>query len=222
MMLNIAFLVFLVAVSQTTIQSPVQDGIGDQNKHEGRKVVYATGPLLRRSTVKSPIIALTTSQFPYYHHRQFAERDVYTTMERPAPTRTHTTPTPSPTTSTSTEIPTKSLKSCNVEGVPSNYLVQNILDMRYAYDALACQLRCMYLSRCEAYSWQIPVSTNSNKCVFYSTLIDGERKVTPSNISGIFFSDKYPSDKSNFCYGSETLSEIEEVSEKKVEVWVYS
>ncbi|CZR59181.1 uncharacterized protein PAC_09073 [Phialocephala subalpina] len=194
-MLNIAFLgFFLLAVSKTTLQSPVQDGPGE---------VYE----VRRSAVKSPITALTTSQSPYYDRQQFAERDVYTTLDHPAPTRRHTTPTSTstPTTSASTAIPTKSLKNCNVEGIPSNYLVQNILDMRYAYDALACQLRCMYISRCEAYSWQMPVSTDSNNCVFYSTLIDGERKVTPSNISGIFFSDKYPSDKTNFCYGSEIL-----------------
>lgn len=172
-----------------------------------------TSPLLQRNPDKSPVTALTTltTMQPIYHRRNIPERDIYTMLDHslppPTTTRTHSLPssTPSPTTSTSTAIPTKSLKNCNVEGIPSDYLVSNILDMRYAYDALACQLRCMYISRCEAYSWQMPVSIDSNNCVFYSTLIDGTRKVTPSNISGIFFSDKYPADKSNFCYGSDTL-----------------
>ncbi|KUJ19904.1 uncharacterized protein LY89DRAFT_580559 [Mollisia scopiformis] len=144
-----------------------------------------------------------------YHRRDIPERDIYTVLGHSlsSPTRTHPlqSPTASPTTSTSTAIPTKSLKNCNVEGIPADYLVSNILDMRYAYDALSCQLKCMYMSRCESYSWQMPVSEDSNNCVFYSTLIDGVRKVTASNISGIFFSDKYPSDKSNFCYGSTEL-----------------
>ncbi|KAE8451942.1 hypothetical protein EG329_002783 [Mollisiaceae sp. DMI_Dod_QoI] len=207
-MLNIAFLaLFLLVASQTTLQSPVQDVPEDHDVLAGRSKVFSIGPLNQRSMEKSPITALTTSVQAAYHRRHFVGRDIYTTMEHPASTRTHTlgSSTPSPTTSTSIAIPTKSLKNCNVQGIPSSYLVSNILDMRYAYDALACQLKCMYVSRCEAYSWQMPVSPDSNNCVFYTTLIDGERKVTLSTISGIYFSDKYPSDKSNFCYGSETL-----------------
>lgn len=213
-MLNMAFVVFcLLALTQRTAQSPVQDGLKIVDKFEAGAVLESAIPLIRSVPDKSPITALTTvtTLQSVYYNTDILERDIYTTYQHSLPpptgTRTRTLPgsTPSPTTSTSTAVPTKSLKNCNVEGIPTDYLVSNILDMRYAYDALACQLKCMYISRCEAYSWQTPVSTDSNNCVFYSTLIDGARKVTPSNISGIFFSDKYPSDRSNFCYGNQAL-----------------
>lgn len=180
-MLKLAFTtLFFLAVSQTSTQSPMQDII--------------------------PIAGLTTvaTTQSIHNRRESLERD---TSDHSITTRTHILPsiTPSLTTSASTAVPTKNLKNCNVEGIPTSYLVSNILDLVYAYDALSCQLKCMEISRCEAYSWQMPVSTDSNNCVFYSTFIDGEKKVKASNISGIFFSDKYPSDQSNFCYGSAEL-----------------
>ncbi|KAH6715367.1 hypothetical protein BKA61DRAFT_422618, partial [Leptodontidium sp. MPI-SDFR-AT-0119] len=81
------------------------------------------------------------------------------------------------------------LKNCHVQGTPNTLLSSSALGSQYAADALLCQLQCMFISRCEAYSFQTTAA-----------LIDGLSKVAPSNTSGIFFSDKYPSDGSNFCY----------------------
>jgi hypothetical protein len=180
-MLKLVFIAqLLLAVSQISTQSPIQD------------VTPVTG-----------LTTVATTQ-SIHNRRDSSKRD---TLDHSITTKTHILPsiTPSLTTSASTAIPTKNLKNCNVEGIPTSYLVSNILDLVYAYDASACQANCMGISRCEAYSWQMPVSTGSNNCVFYSTLIDGDKKVKASNISGIFFSDKYPSDQSNFCYGSVEL-----------------
>jgi hypothetical protein len=77
------------------------------------------------------------------------------------------------------------------------------LERSYAADPLSCQLLCMYRSRCEAYSFEESTSTSAKNCVFYSTYIDGSKVVSSS--SGIYFSDKYPDDGSNFCYGSTEL-----------------
>jgi len=111
---------------------------------------------------------------------------------------------PSQPTITTLPIPTKTgVANCNVQGTPSAGLISNILERSYAADPLSCQLLCMYRSRCEAYSFQASTATSTKNCVFYSTYIDGS-KVTAGN-SGIYFSDKYPDDGSNFCYGSSEL-----------------
>ncbi|KAE9374619.1 hypothetical protein N431DRAFT_556882 [Stipitochalara longipes BDJ] len=112
---------------------------------------------------------------------------------------------------TTLPIPTKTgLANCNVQGTPSAALTSNILERSYAADPLSCQLLCMYRSRCEAYSFQAPTSANNKNCVFYSTYIDGS-KVSLGN-SGIYFSDKYPDDGSNFCYGSSVRSWVQAIA----------
>jgi hypothetical protein len=102
-------------------------------------------------------------------------------------------------------IPTKTaIKDCNFQGTPSTSLTSNILGKSYAADPLSCQLLCMYRSRCESYLFQVASTVSANNCVFYSTFIDDSSKVVWS-IIGIFFSDKYPDDGSNFCHGSSQL-----------------
>lgn len=121
------------------------------------------------------------------------------------PNPTANTPLPS-TTSLSKIFATKTaLKNCHVQGTPSPMLSANIWGSSYAPDALACQLQCMFVSRCESYSFQTPASSNTKNCIKYLTLIDGVSKVRPSSNSGLFYSDKYPSDGSNFCYGNAPL-----------------
>ncbi|PVH85571.1 hypothetical protein DL98DRAFT_48706 [Cadophora sp. DSE1049] len=122
------------------------------------------------------------------------------------PTKIHTSSVSSFTTSPSKPIPTKTgLKNCHSQGTPSTLLNSSILGSQYASDALACQLQCMFVSRCEAYSYQAATTSKTKNCVKYLTIIDGPTKVTSSSSSGIFFSDKYPSDGSNFCYGGVPL-----------------
>jgi hypothetical protein len=124
-----------------------------------------------------------------------------------APAKQYSTPTsdPNPFLPTiSAPIPTKTaLANCNVQGTPSTALTSNILERSYAADLLSCQLLCMYRSRREAYSFEESTSASAKNCVFYSTYIDGSKVVSSS--SGIYFSDKYPDDGSNFCYGSTEL-----------------
>jgi hypothetical protein len=103
-------------------------------------------------------------------------------------------------------VPTKTgVKNCHVQGLPSDLLTSNIWGSARASDPLTCQLKCMYISQCESYSFQMPsVKTPvDGNCVFYHMFIDGH--LAPSKTSGVFFSDKYPSDGSNFCYGSVEL-----------------
>jgi len=114
----------------------------------------------------------------------------------PATTKTKT-PSPGP-------IPTKDLPNCNVQGTPSKILTSYLWGSVHASDVLACQSACMAVSECESYSFQAHAPKRSKNCVFYHTIFDGEEiygSVIPSTTSGIFFSDKYPRDGSNFCYG---------------------
>ncbi|KAN0103181.1 hypothetical protein V8E51_011494 [Hyaloscypha variabilis] len=181
----------------------------------------------------APMFALTSVVTYPWHKREeqktryqplsalssvLAERDngpherasITTTLvtETRAPAKASSSPTldsktPQPTITT-LPIPTKTgVAGCNVQGTPSAVLTSNILERAYAADPLSCQLLCMYRSRCEAYSFQASTSASRKNCVFYSTYIDGS-KVLLGN-SGIYFSDKYPDDGSNFCYGSSEL-----------------
>jgi len=107
-----------------------------------------------------------------------------------------------PTTSAAPVATKTELANCNVQGTPSSGLTSNILDRAYAAGPTSCQLLGMYRSRCESCSFQQSTSTSAKNCVFCSTYINGS-KVSCS--SGIYFSDKYPEDGSNFCYGSTEL-----------------
>lgn len=121
------------------------------------------------------------------------------------------TKTNTPSVSSFTTLPPKpvstktGLKNCHIQGTSSATLNSNILGSQHASDALACQLQCMFVSRCEAYSFQPPATSKIKNCIKYLTTIGGSAKVDPSSSSGIFFSDKYPSDGSNFCYSDVPL-----------------
>ncbi|KAH6683884.1 hypothetical protein B0J14DRAFT_448423, partial [Halenospora varia] len=108
------------------------------------------------------------------------------------------------TTSSSTGIPTKTgLKGCNIQGTATTLLQSSSWSSDRARDVLSCQLKCMYISQCQSYSFQSPFTTKEDNCKFYHMFVGkGANVVTPSTTSGIFFSDKYPGDGTNFCYGS--------------------
>lgn len=167
------------------------DGYGPVSGFSSTQFYRTNGPNGRRHFTEAPSIRTTT---------------LVTTTRAPA--KQSSTPTSnsksSPPTTSAVPVPTKTLNDCNVQGTASTSLISNLLDKYYAADPLSCQLLCMYRSRCESYSFQAPSPANAKNCVFYSTYIDGSLKVVSSS-SGIYFSDKYPSDGSNFCYGSDQL-----------------
>lgn len=72
-----------------------------------------------------------------------------------------------------------------------------------ASDVLVCQSKCMAITQCISYSFQSPASTRDDNCVFYHMFMT--KGVMPSRTSGIYFSDKYPGNGSNYCYGSTEL-----------------
>ena len=165
-----------------------------QSRLDGRSAVTRSVTISTFSTTTSQLMQRYTSQDPEP-----------TTTSAPLPTNTHTTAfIPNPTTTSSTAIPTKTeVKDCHVQGVASDLLKLNVWGRSSASDPLACQLGCMYVSQCEAYSFQAAVTENN--CVFYHMFVDGREALIPSKTSGIFFSDKYPHDGSNFCYGNSEL-----------------
>jgi len=197
-----------LALVPCTFQSPVQ---GPDALHEGLgKRDQLTPRIVARIVTTTYIVIseLTSTSAPTYvqrRHRTESDTDPPTTTS-PTVSITTITVTATSATSSSTAIPTKTgLKNCNVQGTANAVVTSNIWGSQYAADPLVCQLECMYISRCEAYSFQAPTTSDSNNCVLYTTLIDGSSKITLSNTSGVFFSDKYPEDGSNFCYGSTQL-----------------
>jgi len=51
-------------------------------------------------------------------------------------------------------------------------------------------------------TFRAPVSTSDDNCVYYNTFIDNAGYVVKSMANGIYFSDKYPVDETDNCYGS--------------------
>jgi len=182
---NLLLLVLLAGLP-CTFQSPLQ------GRSEGTRSLSIT----TSSTTTPQLIQRNTSQDPQP-----------TTTSAPLQTNTPTTTTTvisSSTTTSSAAIPTKTgVKDCHVQGIASDLLTSNVWGNSSASDPLACQLDCMYVSQCEAYSFQAPVVEDN--CVFYHMFIDGRDALIASKTSGIFFSDKYPKDGSNFCYGNTEL-----------------
>lgn len=186
-----------------------------QKREEEQKTAHQpVSALTRRDNNPNGPISGATSKQAFHTHAQNVRRhtdlpSMTTTLVTAtrAPAKAYSSPTSDPTPSLPTinaPIPTKTgLANCNVQGTPSTTLASNILDRAYAEDPISCQLLCMYRSRCEAYSFQISTSESSKNCVFYSTYIDGSK--VSSGSSGIYFSDKYPDDGSNYCYGSSEL-----------------
>ncbi|KAM3067295.1 hypothetical protein ACMFMG_005341 [Clarireedia jacksonii] len=118
-------------------------------------------------------------------------------IRRDAPTTT--TIAIATTTTTTSVIPTKTVAGCNVQGTAAPDLTSHYWGSTTAVNSTACQLSCIYVSQCISYSWQPSVGA----CIFYHQWMDG--LVVASNDSAIYYSDKYPSDGTNFCYGDHQL-----------------
>ena len=124
-----------------------------------------------------------------------------------------------PATTTSASAALKSgIPDCGIRGTATYALLAQILDSTHASNVLACQSSCEGRSRCESWSWYPPaVSTTSSSsssspsednpgteanCVYYTTYItNAETYIDVDSQSETVFSDKYPEDGSNFCYG---------------------
>jgi len=108
-------------------------------------------------------------------------------------------------------IPTKIDPKCNIQGYASTILHQNyLLRDCYAANVLTCQLSCFQTALCQSYSFQqlesAAAANGTRNCFFYSGIFDAKDLfVIPNPMSTIRFSDKYPMDGSNFCYGNRTL-----------------
>ncbi|PQE06745.1 hypothetical protein CJF30_00008629 [Rutstroemia sp. NJR-2017a BBW] len=110
-----------------------------------------------------------------------------------------TTSTTASTTTTSSAIPTKTIAGCNVQGTAAADLTSHYWGSTAAVNSTACQLSCIYVSQCISYSWE----PAAGACTWYHQWMDG--LVVASNNSGIYYSDKYPSDGTNFCFGDHQL-----------------
>ncbi|EPE30169.1 hypothetical protein GLAREA_12892 [Glarea lozoyensis ATCC 20868] len=106
------------------------------------------------------------------------------------------------TSSSTAPIATKAnVDGCNQQGIATSLLQSHLWGTTKALDVLECQRRCMTVSQCISYSFRIGTTSDDSNCVFYHMFTaNGTNAVVPSETSGIFFSDKYPEDGSNFCY----------------------
>ncbi|KAF5879135.1 uncharacterized protein Bfra_006340 [Botrytis fragariae] len=125
--------------------------------------------------------------------------DLPTTTEVPT-----TTSTPTTSTTSSAAIATKTIDGCNVQGIADTALAARYFGSASYADILKCQSTCRGVTACISYSWT-PLNSN---CTLYNSWMDdfntGDTSgyVLLSDDSGTFFSDKYPSDGSDFCYSA--------------------
>ncbi|CAD6440128.1 4ff2caa9-4edf-4889-b6ce-1168672d2e15-CDS [Sclerotinia trifoliorum] len=106
-------------------------------------------------------------------------------------------PKPKPTTTTTTTSPTivaKNIDGCNVEGTAEAGLTSRIFNTYTLEDIVTCQKHCGEVTACISYSYNV----NTTVCTAYNEFMDN--LVLSDTSSRIFFSDKYPSDGTNFCY----------------------
>ncbi|TEY60623.1 hypothetical protein BOTCAL_0179g00080 [Botryotinia calthae] len=128
-----------------------------------------------------------------------------TTTDLPTTTDVPTTTSiPTTTTTSSAAIATKTIDGCNVQGTADTALAARYFGTTSYADVLECQYNCRYVTACISYSWT-PLDSN---CTLYNSWMDdfntGDTTgyVVLSDDSGTFFSDKYPSDGSDFCYAA--------------------
>ena len=102
-------------------------------------------------------------------------------------------------TSTSPPIITKtSVADCAVEGTAGAPLSEHIFGTVTASDVLDCQYQCRYTTACISYAWN--TTTQTDNCAEYNAWDNVAGAVIPGNDTGVWFSDKYPEDGSDFCY----------------------
>ena len=94
-----------------------------------------------------------------------------------------------------TSLNGKSINGCNVAGYPTDSMQQMMRHQPFQIKSVQqCQATCWRDTACQSYSYS-PVN---NTCTEYMSSLD----VTSSKSSEIYFSAKFTSDGSNFCYGN--------------------
>jgi len=189
-------LLALLAAVPITLQSPLQGRSQNTEKTRSLSISTSSTTLDRRYTSVGSRLTITTIPLSTEPRPTITTIPLHT-ITRPASTIA------SKTLTSSAAVPTKTgVTNCHVQGLASELLASNIWGSTRASDPMTCQRQCMYISQCESYSFQTPSAKTpvESNCVFYHMFIDGH--LAPSKTSGVFFSDKYPSDGSNFCYGS--------------------
>ncbi|KAF7904685.1 hypothetical protein EAF00_002019 [Botryotinia globosa] len=135
-------------------------------------------------------ITVTTTDLP-------STTDVPTTTDLPTTTSISTT-----TTTSSAAIATKTIDGCNVQGTADTALAARYFGSGSYASILKCQSTCRGVTACISYSW----TPSTSNCTLYNSWMDdfntGDTTgyVVLSDDSGTFFSNKYPSDGSDFCY----------------------
>jgi hypothetical protein len=123
-----------------------------------------------------------------------------TKLDQPQTLSLHATAPSSYTTNSSLIYAKSNVDGCNKQGTPNPLLVSTQWGTMHVADVLQCQKRCMAISQCISYSFQLPLSSEDKNCVFYHMFTSGTAAIIESETSGVFFSDKYPGDGSNFCF----------------------
>lgn len=108
------------------------------------------------------------------------------------------------TTTTSSPVATKTIAGCNIQGTADVALAAKVFGKGNHTDVIACQGTCRGITACISYSY----SPSTTECTLYNSWMDdfttGDTTgyVVLSNSTGVFFSDKYPSDGSGSCYST--------------------
>jgi len=182
-------------VASSTTVSPL---ILHRRHAEAASISTSTTSPLIIGTNYNPTMTSTISTLILARETGAASSSTYCGWAACPPSSTSTSPPP---------IPTKVDPKCNVQGYASSNFQQNYLWRNTtAQDVLSCQLQCMYTSQCQSYSYEPASVSNGTNCVFYHGTFDATNLfVILDSGSPWRFSDKYPVDGSNFCYGEHTL-----------------
>jgi len=196
--------VYFTLMASITIQSPVPE---PHLGADGLEKISLSGPgPLHDNDVYEGVFSASSPVA--VHRRQESSSQSSSVVSSVAPTTT-SVPTATSGTSTSTSsapITTKTISGCHVEGTADATLASHLLGSWTTSDVLACQSACQGDTPCISYSFESLdlVDDGGSNCVYYNAWMNnGEGAVIPSD-SGIFFSNKYPSDGSDFCYSTST------------------
>lgn len=96
---------------------------------------------------------------------------------------------------------------CAVEGSPGVNTTSKLYGPQNVPNVLRCQSQCYFTRGCVMYSWSLS-TPKGTQCMLYTAVgpqdylaTDFTSAVVPGN-TDMFFSDKYPSDGSSFCYSN--------------------
>ena len=92
--------------------------------------------------------------------------------------------------------PKTSVSDCNSQAAASDWMKEKVWASYIATDAFACQVACKRYnwdaSACQSFSW----APKTKNCTLYMVSVD----TTSDSKSGVYFSDIWPADGSQYCY----------------------